>query len=104
LDLVAPAITRGQDQYRHRSPGATPSFENGDAVAFGQADVENHGVIGLGVAEEPSIFTVIGPVHGITSAFESGGDLSIEIAVVFDDEQAHICFKSSETLRANYES
>jgi hypothetical protein len=89
LHLVAPAIARRQNEHRHEAAVPAPGFENRDAVAFGQADVEHDRVIRLGVAEKPAFLAVKCAVDGIAGRLQSRNDLSIEIAIVFDNEQAH---------------
>ena len=89
LHLVAPAVARGQDQHRHRPSGLAPGLEDRDAVPLGQADVENDRVVGLGIAAKPALLAVERPVDGVAGRFERGGDLAVEIAIVFDNQQSH---------------
>jgi hypothetical protein len=86
LDLFAPAIARGQDQDRHRAAGFPPRLENRDPVALRQAEVQHDRVIGLGVAEEPAVFAVERPVDRVACGLERGGNLAVEIAIVFDNQ------------------
>ena len=89
LHLLAPPVARGQDQDRHRPTGLAPSLEHGDAVPLGQADVENDRVIGLGIAQKPALLSVEGLVHGVARRFQRSGHLSVEIAIVFDNQKPH---------------
>ena len=89
LDLVAPPVAGGQDQDRHRAPGLAPRLEDRDAVALGQADVEHDRVIGLGVAAKPAFLAIESAVDRIARRLERGGDLAIEIAIVFDNQKSH---------------
>ena len=50
LHLVAPAIARREHEHRHGAAGAAPGFQHRDAVHLRQADVENNGVVGLGLS------------------------------------------------------
>ena len=70
LDLVAPPVAGGQDQDRHRAPGLAPRFEDRDAVALGQADVEHDSVIGFGVAAKPAFLAIESAVDRITRSLE----------------------------------
>src|ERR1700728_4219913 len=58
LNLVAPAITRGQNKDRHRTPVAAPGFQHRDAIHLRQADIEDDRIIRLAVAKEVAFFTI----------------------------------------------
>ena len=88
LHLVAPAVARGQDQDRHRASVAAPCLQHRDAVHLGQADVEHDRVIGLAVAEEMPLLAIEGAVDHIAGIGQRRGQLTIEIGIVFNDEQA----------------
>ena len=66
-----------------------PGFEDGNAVALGQADVEHDRVVGLGVAEKPAFLAVESAVDRIAGRLQRRHDLAIEIAIVFDNEKPH---------------
>ena len=87
LHLVAPSVARGQDQHRHDAPGAAPFLEHGDAILFRQADVEHHGVVGLGVAEKLPLLAVIGAIDRIARLLQSRDDLAVQILVVLHHKQ-----------------
>ena len=72
LDLVAPAVARGQDQHRHRAPGLAPRFEDRDAVLLWQADIEHDRIIGLGIAAKPALLAVEGAVDRIARGLKRG--------------------------------
>ena len=88
LHLVAPAVARGEDQHRHRPPGAAPGFQHRDAVHLRQADIENDGVVGLALAEEVAFLAVEGAIDHIAGVGQRRGELAIEIGIVFDNEKA----------------
>ena len=88
-DLVAPTVARGENQHRHGAARLAPGLEHRDAVAFGQPEVEHDGVVGFGVAEVPALFAVEGAVDGVARPFQSACQLAIEVAIIFDNEQAH---------------
>ena len=94
LHLVAPAVARGQDQNRHRALVAAPGFEHGNAVHLRQADVEHDRIIGFAVAEEMPLFAVEGAVDHISGVAQRRGKLTIEIRIVLNDKQAHVCLQS----------
>ena len=87
LHLVAPAVARGEHQHRHGAPGAAPGFDHRDAVHLRQADIEDDGVIGLGLAEIMALLAVEGAVDHIAGIGQGGGELTVEIGIVLDDEQ-----------------
>ena len=88
LHLVAPAVARGEHQHRHGAPGAPPGFQHRDAVHLRQADVEDHRVIGLGLAEVMALLAVEGAIDDIAGVGQRGGELAVEVGVVLDDEEA----------------
>ena len=89
LNLVAPSIAGGKDEHGHGPSRFAPGLQHRNAVPLRQADIQNDGVIGLGVAEEPTFFPVKGAVDRVSRCFKRGHDLAVEISVVFDNEQAH---------------
>ncbi len=93
LHLVAPAVARGEDQDRHGALVAAPGLQHRDAVHLRQADVEHDGVIGLAVAEEMPLLAVERAIDHISGIAQRGGELTIEIRVVLNDEQAHACLQ-----------
>ena len=88
LHLVAPAVAGGQDQDRHRAAVAAPGFQHRDAVHLRQADVEHHGIVGLAVAEEMALLAVEGAIDHIAGVGQRRRQLTIEIRVIFNNEQA----------------
>ena len=66
LNLVAPAVARGEDQDRHAASVAAPGFQHRDAIHLRQADVEHDGVIRLAVAEEMPLLAIEGAIDHIT--------------------------------------
>ena len=69
-------------------PVRRQDFQHRDAVHFGQADVEDDRVVGLDLAEIMPLLAVEGAVDDVTGVGQRGGELAVEVGVVFDDEQA----------------
>ena len=88
-DLVAPAVARGQQDDRHLAVAAAPLLEDGDAVHFRQADVEDHDVVRLGIAEEIALLAVRRRIHRKTCIPERRCKLAIQVPIILDDERAH---------------
>jgi hypothetical protein len=63
--LLAPLVAGSQDQHRESFALLAPALEHAHAVDLWQAEVEDHGVIGFGLAEELAVFAVCGEVDGI---------------------------------------
>ena len=70
-------------------PALRQASRTDNAVALGQADVEHDRVIGLGVAEKPALLAVEGAVDRVARRLQRRHDLSVEIAIVFDNKKAH---------------
>ena len=87
LDLVAPAVARGQHQHRHGAPGPPPGFQHRDAVHLRQADIEDHRVIGLGLAEIMPLLAVERAIDDITGVGQRGRELAVEVGIVLDHEE-----------------
>ena len=60
-----------------------------DAVDLRQAEVEDDGVVGLGLAEELAFLAVERLVDRVAGVLQRGHDLPVEVLVVLDDEQSH---------------
>ncbi len=85
LHLVAPAVARGEHQHRHGAAGAPPRLDHRDAVHLRQADIEDDGIVGFGLAEVMALFAVKGAVDHIPRVGQGGGELTVEIGIVLDD-------------------
>src|SRR4029077_16440706 len=93
LDLVAPAVTRGEDQNQHSAPIATPRFQDRNAVHLRQTNVEYDGVVGLTVAEIVALLAIESAIDHISGVTQCGGELTIEIRIVLNNEQTHACLQ-----------
>ena len=89
LDLVAPAVARGEDEHWHHAAAAPPGFQHRNAVHLGQADVEDDGVVGLALAEIVTLLAIEGAVDHVAGIGERRRQLAIEIGIVLDDEETH---------------
>ncbi len=94
LDLVAPTIARGEDQHRHGAAGAAPRLQHRNAVHLGQADIEDHRVVGLALAEEMPLLAVEGAVDDVAGVGQRRRQLPVEIGIVLDDEEPHQFFSA----------
>ena len=77
-------------QHRHLAAVAAPFLEHADAVDDRQADVEDHRVIGLGVAEEVALLAVLGGIDRVAGLLQRGDELAVQIGIVFDDQDPHV--------------
>ena len=68
-------------------PGAPPGFQHRQAVDLGQADIEDHRVVGLGLAEIVPLLAVERAVHDIARVRQRGRELAVQIGVVLDDKK-----------------
>ena len=53
VDLLRPAVPRGQDEYRHCAPVRPPALQDLDAIELWQSEVEHNEIIVLGIAPKP---------------------------------------------------
>ena len=86
LDLLVPAATSGQHQYRGRQRGVAPLPEECQAIDPGETEVEEHGVVVLGARQEIRPRAVGGGVDRVTRVTERCRQLPREAGFVFDDE------------------
>ena len=98
LHLVAPAVARGEHQHRHGAAGAPPRLQHRNAVHLGQADVEDDGVVGLGLAEVMPLLAVEGAVDHIAGVGQRRRELAVEIGIVLDNEEAQAKILLSKIL------
>src|ERR1044071_4607548 len=86
-DLVAPPLAGGEDEHRHLALVAPPLLEHGDAIFFGQAEIEHHGVVRFGITEKTPLLTVESGIDGISRIAQRGHELAVEVWIVLDDEK-----------------
>ena len=67
--------------------GFAPPLQDGDAVDLGQAEVEDDGVIGFGVAEVPAFFAVIGDVDDEARGLQRLLQAKRQRRFVLDDQE-----------------
>ena len=72
-----------------RAAFLAPAVEDGQAVDFGQAEVEHDRVVAFGRAQEMPLLAVGGEVDGIACALQRGAELLAQIGFVLDDQYAH---------------
>ena len=87
--LLVPVVPRGEDQHRHVAPLGPPALEHREPIYHRQAQVQHHGVHGLGVAQELRVAPVVSFVHGVSRALQRGAQLGAQLRVVFYKEDAH---------------
>src|SRR5262249_32286085 len=117
LDFLGPATAGGEDQDRHGASGGSPSLENRDPVETGQAQVEDDGVVGLGVAEEVSFLAIGRTIDRVAGPCQGFGQLPAQARIVLDDQDPHQSWRgrraastprplarSSRASRASYSS
>ena len=88
-DLVAPAVAGREDDHRHLAVGAAPLLEDGDAVHFRQADIEDDEVVRLGLAEEEAFLAVHRGIDRIAGIAQRRHQLPVQILVILDHQDAH---------------
>src|SRR5262249_58874874 len=98
LNLVAPAVARGQDEDRHCAAGAPPRLEHRDTVHLGQADIKDDRIIGFAFAEKVTLFAIEGTIDHISRVGERGRKRPVEIGIVLDHEETQgQCSHSCDT-------
>ena len=66
-----------------------PFLQHAHAVHLGQAEIQDHRVIGFGVAEEMSFLAVAGRVDDIAGIGQRLLQQALQILVVFNKQNAH---------------
>jgi hypothetical protein len=79
LSLHRSRAVKNQNQHRHGAASPAPFKEHGSTVLFGQAQIQDDGIVRFGVALKPSFFTIEGAVEGIARPRKRGGDLAVEV-------------------------
>src|SRR3546814_11364516 len=85
--LFRSAIARGEHQHGHRALLLAPAVEHRQPVDLGQAEVEYHGVIGFGRAQEMPFLAIGGEVDRIARAFERVLELLAQAGLILDDQK-----------------
>ena len=93
-----PASTRRKDKDRRSHAGFAPAAQQREPVHRRQAEVEHHGVVPLGRAEELCALAVTGAVHRIARLTECGGQLACQRRFVFHYEHPQASFIAQVTL------
>jgi hypothetical protein len=88
-DLFPPGVARREDQHRHIAPVPPPALQHGEAVDHRQTEIEDHGIVRLGVAEKVPFLAVIGDIDDIAGVAQPRRNLPRDLAVILDDEYAH---------------
>src|SRR5215471_13240402 len=88
LHFITPAIARREHKDRHSSSGASPSLQDGNAIHFRQAYVEDDSIVGFGLSEVMAFLTIEGAINNIPGVGQRCGKLAIKIRVVLDHEEA----------------
>ena len=70
-------------------PAAAPFLQHRDAVHLGQAQVQHHRVIGLGVAQEMAFLAVQAVVDHIAGIGQRLLQQPLQVLVVFHQKNAH---------------
>lgn len=83
-DLFAPGAARGQDQHRHGHALAPPALQHRHAVDLGQAEIQDHRVVGFGLAQELGLLAVCRMVHRIAGVAERRLELARQVRIVLD--------------------
>lgn len=84
VDFFVPGIAGGQDDDRHVVAGVAPTFQHLQAGQFGQAQVENRGIVGFGRSQKLALRAVGCGVDDIAGTTQVGGQRFEEGRVVFD--------------------
>jgi hypothetical protein len=87
--LLAPGPARGQDQDGSSLAVAAPALQHRDAVDLGQAQVEDHRVVRLGVAKEMRLLAVGGVVDGVVGVGQGLFQLPRQVRIVFRQQDPH---------------
>lgn len=84
-----PTAARGEDEHEaHEDSGFAPAAQQGEAVDYGQSQVEHHRVVLFRVSEEVSALAVFGAVSGVPGFGDSLGHLPGQQAFVLYNQKA----------------
>ena len=72
-----------------RRPGGPPGAQHGEAVATGQAQIQDHRIVGLGVAQELGFLAVAGTVDGVAGQRQHLEQMLGDAGLVLGQQHAH---------------
>jgi hypothetical protein len=84
-----PRSARGQDENRHGHAAFAPAAQQGEPVQLGQAEIEDHGVVTLRLAQILTPLAVVRPIDRVPSFLQSGLELLGESRFVLDHQDLH---------------
>jgi hypothetical protein len=87
--LLVPRAPRGEDQHRRGHPPLAPALQDRHPVDLGQAQVQDHRVVRLLLAEVERLLPVRGMIHRITGVRQRALKLAGDIGIVFDKQDSH---------------
>jgi len=74
--------------------GFAPSPKQRQSIHFREPEVQQHGVVALGVAEKIRALAVGGAIHGVAGVSQRAFELPRETPFVFDHQHAHLSISS----------
>src|SRR5208337_2813964 len=88
-DLLAPAVTRRKDEHRCFDVIPAPALQNAQAVYLGQAQIEDDGVVWLGLPKIRALLAIESRIGCVSRLGKRSNELTAQIPVVFYNQQAH---------------
>jgi hypothetical protein len=90
-DLVVLGVTGGEHDHRGPVVALAQFAQDGDAVLFWQAEVEDAGVVAVVAQGAQRHFAVPDPVDGIAGQHQAGAYAVAEELVVFNQQDSQLC-------------
>ena len=89
LNLLMPAATRGQDENRKPDARLAPAAQNGEAIHLRQTEIEDRGVVVLGLPQEFGALAVLRAVDDVAGVGQGRSQLPRQRGFVFSDQDFH---------------
>ena len=85
-DLLVPLVAGGENENGRIAPVIAPAAQHGDAVDLRQAEIEDDGIVRLGVAEMVRFLAVGGVIDGIAGIGQRLCQLPCQIGIVLGNQ------------------
>ena len=89
LNLLVQLTAGGQHQHRGVHPLATPLLEHAQTIATRQAEIQNDGIIGLGLAEKTRLVAIVAEIGHKSGQAQLFRQLACQDLFIFNYQNSH---------------
>jgi hypothetical protein len=89
--FLVPVVARGENQYRHASPGGPPFLQNGEPIHLRQAQIENNCIKRLALVDRlpMRIDSIVRHIDRIPGSSQCLAELCRNAGLILNNQNAH---------------